>query len=100
MESAEAEFPLICSGQLDAPCKSGLGSNAGKPPGERRVPTIVYFGGGVSDEECERLTAAVSAKAPGARFVRVTRDEVLAAGAKGPQPDVIAKIFRDKAAGL
>lgn len=42
----------------------------------------------------------MSAKAPGARFVRVTRDEVLAAGAKGPQPDVIAKIFRDKAAGL
>lgn len=98
--SAEAELPLICAGQLDTPCQSGKGSNVDRPAGERRVPEIIYFGGVVSDEEVEKLTAAIQEKAPNARFVRIKREDVIAAGAPGPVPEVIAQIFRAKVASL
>ncbi|KAK1770694.1 hypothetical protein QBC33DRAFT_556171 [Phialemonium atrogriseum] len=98
--TAETELPLVCSGQLEAAAQSGLGSNAKLPAGERRVPSVIYLGGGVSDEDTAKLTAVVGEKAPGVRFIRVTRDEVLATGATGPVPEVIAKIFREKFASL
>lgn len=101
MADAETEFPLICAGQLEAAPKSGLGSNAGRPVGERRTPTVVYFGGGVSDQDVEKLSALVREKAPDIRFLRVTREEVIAAGAAaGPDAGVIAKIMREKMASL
>jgi hypothetical protein len=66
------------------------------------VPKAVFFGGGVPEEEFERVKRLVSERVGSdkVRFLRVTRDEVLAAGATGPNPDVIARLYREKVAGL
>jgi hypothetical protein len=70
------------------------------------VPRAVFFGGGVPEEEVERVQRLVrerqgnAAAGDGTRFLRVTREDVLAAGATGPDVEVIARIYRDKVAGL
>jgi len=62
------------------------------------VPVAVFFGGGFSDDEFEKIKAAVSAVNPGAYFLKVQKRDVLAAGSFGPNPDTIAKIYRKRLA--
>ena len=96
MATAETELPLICSGELNAVAASGLGSNATKPAAERVAPKVVFFGGDISDSDVEKLSTLVKAKAPEAIFVKVSKLDVLKAGGLGPNPDVIAKVYRKK----
>jgi hypothetical protein len=101
LPSAESELPALCAGELYATPSSGLGSNAGVPQSERRVPKAIFFGGGIPEEEMERVQQLVREKGGDAvKFLRITRDEVLAAGAAGPDPAVIAQLHRSKLAGL
>ncbi|KAG7283985.1 hypothetical protein NEMBOFW57_010343 [Staphylotrichum longicolle] len=101
---AVAELPPLCAGALDTPDSSGLGSNAALPAGERRVPRGIIFGGGVGDEDLERVMRAVRERVPeedgGVKVVRVTREDVLAKGATGPSAGVIGEVLREKLAGL
>ncbi|KAK0625494.1 hypothetical protein B0T17DRAFT_508480 [Bombardia bombarda] len=98
VEAAEAELPLICSGVLETNQSSGLGSNAGLPPLERRVPQAVIFGGGLPDDLVDRVKAAVLSKAPDVKPIQISREEIFAAGATGPDPEVIARLLRAKLA--
>lgn len=73
------------------------------PVGERRVPRGIIFGGGVGDEDLERVMRAVRERVPeenGVKVVRVTREDVLAKGATGPSAGVIGEVLREKLAGL
>lgn len=66
----------------------------------RKVPQAVFFGGGFSDDEYQKISAAVHARTPGVHMVKVQKRDVLAAGSIGPNPDTIAKIYRKKMAAL
>ncbi|KAK0636378.1 hypothetical protein B0T17DRAFT_480503 [Bombardia bombarda] len=100
--AALAELPALCAGDLETTPSSGLGTNAqASSPAARRVPKAIFFGGGgFSDDEFEKITAAVRERAPGVYFVKVQKRDVLAAGSFGPNPDTIAKIYRKKMAAL
>ena len=98
--AAEKELPAICSGDLETNPASGLGTNASIPPAERKVPKAIFFGGGFTDDEFEKLSAAVKARSPDVHFVKVQKRDVLAAGSFGPNPETIAKIYRKKMAAL
>ncbi|KAB5550908.1 hypothetical protein GE09DRAFT_1222725 [Coniochaeta sp. 2T2.1] len=109
LPTASTELPLLLSGALSTAPSSGLGSNASRAESERLVPKAVFFGGGVPEEEVELVQRLVleklgegegDGKEGGPKFLRVTREEVLAAGAKGPDPGVIAGIYRRKVEGL
>ncbi|KAB5576022.1 hypothetical protein GE09DRAFT_1215752 [Coniochaeta sp. 2T2.1] len=108
LSSASTELPLLLSGALSTAPSSGLGSNASRPESDRLVPRAVFFGGGVPEEEVQLVQRLVLEKLGldgakgegGPKFLRVTREEVLAAGAKGPDPGVIAGIYRRKVEGL
>jgi len=65
---------------------------------ERVAPRVVFFGGDVSDGDMNKITDLVKAKAPETSFVKVSKMDVLKAGGLGPNPDVIAKVFRKKMA--
>jgi hypothetical protein len=69
-----------------------------RPAGERVVPAVVFFGGDISDGDVEKLSGLVREKNPSARFVKVSKLDVLKAGGLGPNPDVIAKVYRKKMA--
>ena len=101
LETATSELPAVCAGNLESDPASGLGTNAGLPAAERKTPRAIIFGGGIPDDEVERVGEAVRA-GPGAgvRLVRVARQEVLDAGAEKPNPEVIVGILRGKLAGL
>jgi len=96
MATAETELPIVCGGDLSIAAASGLGSNATKPVGERIAPKVVFFGGDISDADVEKLSALVKVKAPDALFVKVSKLDVLKAGGLGPNPEVIAKVYRKK----
>ena len=93
---ALAELPAVFSGQLETAPASGLGTNATAPLEKRRAPQAVFFGGGFSDDEFDKIKAAVSAVNPNAHFIKVQKRDVLAAGSFGPNPDTIAKVYRKK----
>jgi hypothetical protein len=100
--AAETELPALCAGDLSTLPSSGQGSNAAKPESERRLPRVVFFGKFIGDEEYEHVTRLIVERAgPGkVQFLRVTNADVLAVGGSGPDPDVIAKIYRNKIAAL
>ncbi len=101
LEAAEAELPAICAGELATEPSSGLGSNAGLDVASRKVPRAIIFGGGIPDEEAERITKAVQARAPGVKPIRVLRDEVVAAGGTaGPDPEIIVKLLKEKLSSI
>ncbi len=58
----------------------------------------MLFGGDISDDDVSRVTAAIHARAPGVRSIKVSKLDVLKAGGLGPNPDVIAKVYRKKIA--
>jgi len=60
------------------------------------APKVVFFGGDISDSDVEKLSTLVKAKAPDALFVKVSKLDVLKAGGLGPNPEVIAKVYRKK----
>ncbi|KAK3321933.1 hypothetical protein B0H66DRAFT_638444 [Apodospora peruviana] len=98
VEAAEAELPQIFAGQLETEPSSGLGSNAGVPVAERKVPRALIFGGGIPEDQVKAISEAVLAKAPGAKPIHVTRQEILNAGAQGPNPEIITKVLKAKLA--
>ncbi|KAM7218278.1 hypothetical protein V8F06_006341 [Rhypophila decipiens] len=98
--AAEKELPAICAGEVEVAPSSGLGSNAHTAPAQRKIPQAIFFGGGFTDEEYDKIVAAVKARAPNCHFVKVQKRDVLAAGSFGPNPDTIAKIYRKKMAAL
>ncbi|KAK4162796.1 hypothetical protein QBC43DRAFT_265594 [Cladorrhinum sp. PSN259] len=101
LEAALAELPSLCAGELEISPSSGLGTNsATSDVSARKVPQAVFFGGGFTDEEFDKISAAVHARAPGVHMVKVQKRDVLAAGSIGPNPDTIAKIYRKKMAAL
>ncbi len=67
-----------------------------------RVPQVVLFGGKVTDAEYKEISHAVGGAAACASrlvtFVTIGKLDVLAAGAIGPNADVIARVFRKKMA--
>ncbi|KAK0712872.1 hypothetical protein B0T26DRAFT_677280 [Lasiosphaeria miniovina] len=100
LETAQAELPLICAGNLETEPSSGLGSNAGVPATERKVPRAIIFGGGIPTDEIQRVHDAVQAKAPEVKQIHLTRQDILDAGATGPDPEVIGRLLRQKLAEL
>ena len=64
------------------------------------MPRAILVGGAIPEGDFERLTEVVKGKAPSVSFFRVSREEILQAGAQGPDPAVIAKIYREKLASL
>ena len=98
MAAAEVELPALFGGNLQTANAAGLGSNAAKPADQRAVPQLVLFGGDIPDDEVNRVTAAIRAQAPTVRSVKVSKLDVLKAGGLGPNPDVIAKVYRKKIA--
>ncbi|KAK0720322.1 hypothetical protein B0H67DRAFT_486294 [Lasiosphaeris hirsuta] len=98
INTALTELPALFGGELDVLPASGLGTNATFPVEKRKVPQAVFFGGGFTDDEFEKISAAVKARAPGAYFIKVQKRDVLAAGSFGPNTDTIAKIYRKKIA--
>jgi len=97
-EAALRELPDLCAGDRSIAPSSGLGLNSSAQPDARQIPQAVFFGGGFSDDEFDKICAAVKAKAPAVHFIKVQKRDVLAAGSFGPNPDTIAKIYRKKMA--
>ncbi|KAH8893647.1 hypothetical protein GQ53DRAFT_840027 [Thozetella sp. PMI_491] len=100
LEAAEAELPLVAAGELDAVPASGLGTNATLPVAERKAPKAIIFGGGIPEDEVTKVTTAVQAKAPGAKFVRVTREDFENLGLQTPNPEAIVKILKEKLSSI
>lgn len=96
LEAAQTELPKLFAGDLETTPSSGLGSNADLPAAERKVPRALIFGGGVPEEQIKLITDAVLAKAPNAKVVHITRQQVLNAGGQGPNPEIIAKVLKAK----
>ncbi|KAL2017106.1 hypothetical protein VTK56DRAFT_2578 [Thermocarpiscus australiensis] len=112
-ETALRELPAACAGDNNntpppAPA-SGLGTNArAVDASARKAPQAVLFGGGFSDAEYEGIVRAVRERCGDPEhkhkqnktihFVKVQKRDVLAAGSLGPNPEVIARIFRKKLA--
>ncbi|KAK3949174.1 hypothetical protein QBC32DRAFT_220319 [Pseudoneurospora amorphoporcata] len=100
LPTALNELPALFAGDTSILPSSGLGSNTNLSPSERHVPTALLFGGGsLTDEEYEKIVAAVKEAIPGAegsgtpvQFIRVGKRDVIAAGSfTGPNPEAIAK---------
>ena len=103
METALSELPTLCAGDLATAPACDLGSNAALPEAERRVPKAIIFGGAFGEEDVETVMAAVTEKAGGKevpQVVRMTRADILAKGATGPNPGVIAEVLREKIGGM
>ncbi|KAM7192153.1 hypothetical protein V8F20_008988 [Naviculisporaceae sp. PSN 640] len=96
LESATTELPLLFAGEVTTEPSSGLGSNVGIPAEQRKVPQALIFGGGVPEEHVKAVTEAVLAKAPSAKPIHITREQVVSAGGQGPNADVIAKVLKAK----
>jgi len=77
-----------------------LGTNATLAAADRKVPRAVIFGGGVPDDQITQITAALKAKAPEVKAVHVSRDDILATGATGPDPELIGRLLREKLAEI
>ena len=94
-----SELPALCSGTPSPTSSpsSNLGSNASaSSPAEIKVPKAIIFGGGVSAADAEQVKEAVLAKNAEVKFVRLTREDMVAAGAEGPDPEVIGRLLKEK----
>jgi hypothetical protein len=94
--SAEAELPTVFGGDAGQDAASSLGSNATRQGTDRAVPKILLFGGDVADDEIEKVTGLVKEKSPNAVIIKISKLDVFKAGGLGPNPDVIAKVYRKK----
>lgn len=98
-DTAVAELPALCSGDMSVVPSTGFGTNAqAASEAERKVPQAIFFGGGFDDADFERISAAVKAANPNIHFIKVQKRDVLAAGSFGPNPETIAKVFKKKLA--
>ncbi|KAK3402514.1 hypothetical protein B0T20DRAFT_485119, partial [Sordaria brevicollis] len=108
LPTALAELPPLFSGDTSTPPSSSIGTNTSLPPSSRHVPTALLLGGSnLTDEEYDRIVAAIKEAVPGAegsgspvQFVRIGKRDVLAAGGVaggagailgGPNPETVAK---------
>ncbi len=64
------------------------------------MPRAIIFGGAYGDEDVESVMAAVRAEVEGVKVVRVTRADVLAKGATGPNVEIVSEILRERLGGL
>jgi len=118
-EAALNELPALCSGDLNAPLASGIGTNASAS--SKQAPRAVILGGRLADEDFDEITSAINNKAPSVRVVRITRDDMVKAGIPVPPPgqgppsgpppggpppggfpnaEVINKLMKDKLEGI
>ncbi|KAK4229256.1 hypothetical protein QBC38DRAFT_472980 [Podospora fimiseda] len=98
--TATSELPGICSGDHDIEPSSGLGTNAHRSAADREIPKAIIFGGGVSGDEAQAITQAVHDKVPEIKALHVTKQDILDAGAEGPNPEVISAVLRKKLVAL
>ncbi|KAK4213154.1 hypothetical protein QBC37DRAFT_180784 [Rhypophila decipiens] len=96
LDAAQSELPALFAGALETAPSSGLGSNANLPPTQRKIPQALIFGGGVPEEQVKSITEAVLAKAPSAKPIHITREQIVNAGGSGPNPDIIARVLKAK----
>lgn len=96
LAAVETELAPLLQGDKGVVPASKLGSNADRALSERKVPVIVFFAGAISPEDVGKVTEVVGKVAPGTPLVQATRDEVKLAGATGPDPEIIAKVLKQK----
>ncbi|KAK1783367.1 hypothetical protein QBC45DRAFT_129050 [Copromyces sp. CBS 386.78] len=95
LSTSLAELPSLCNGTFNQTPSSNLGSNASaSSPADLKVPKAVIFGGGVSPSDAEQVKEAVLKKNSEIKFVRLTREDMVAAGAEGPDPEVIGRLLK------
>ena len=93
---AAREFRAVLSGDLSQLPSSGLGSNVKRPETERRVPLCIGAGGGVPEEEFERMKREIGEVAD-VKFVKFKIEDVRATGHQGgPDPNILAPIMKRK----
>ncbi|KAJ2905540.1 hypothetical protein MKZ38_005184 [Zalerion maritima] len=97
LDTALAELPALFSGDAVKPA-SGLGTNAEAEVA--KVPKYLIFGAGLPAEDVAKATEAVTAKCPEAKFVQVNKEDMIAAGASGPDPKVISEVLKSKIAEM
>lgn len=96
--TAETELPALFGGDVESTAASALGTNATRSVTERGIPKILLFGGDIPDGDVDKITGLVKEKSPTTISVKVSKLDVLKAGGIGPNPDVIAKVYRKKIA--
>jgi hypothetical protein len=95
-----AELPAVFAGDSAVESSSGLGSNVERAAGDRLTPKILFFGAGIGPDDVAKVSAAIAATAPDAKFVLVKPEEIQAAGGQGPDLDVISKVLKEKFAAV
>ncbi|KAK3486695.1 uncharacterized protein B0T23DRAFT_231797 [Neurospora hispaniola] len=99
LSTSLSELPPLCTGTFSHLPSSNLGSNAtAATPADLKVPKAIIFGGGVSPSDAEQVKEAVLAKNPDIKFVQLTREDMVAAGAEGPDPEVIGRLLKERLA--
>ncbi|KAK3348244.1 hypothetical protein B0H65DRAFT_423967 [Neurospora tetraspora] len=100
LSTSLSELPALCNGTFSQGTpSSNLGSNAtASTPADLKVPKAIIFGGGVSPSDAEQVKEAVLAQNPDLKFVRLTREDMVAAGAEGPDPEVIGRLLKERLA--
>ena len=99
VDAGVSELPRLCAGDLSVTPASGFGANTkAASEAERQIPQAVLFGGSFSDDDFDKIQAAVKATNPNIHFIKVQKRDVLAAGSIGPNPETIAKVFKKKLA--
>ncbi|KAK3400480.1 hypothetical protein B0T20DRAFT_390373 [Sordaria brevicollis] len=90
LPSSLSELPSLCD-----PSSSSSGTAT-------KVPKAIIFGGGVSPSDAEQVKEAVLAKNPEVKFVRLTREDMISAGAapaaEGEKPDleVVGRLLKER----
>ncbi|KAK3346095.1 hypothetical protein B0T25DRAFT_571253 [Lasiosphaeria hispida] len=91
LAAALVELPKLASGDTSVVTERGTNS-----VGDKQVPVAIIFAGSLPADEVAQVKAAVAAKAPSAKLIQVTKDDVLATGATAPDPALIAKLYKEK----
>ncbi|KAK0725032.1 hypothetical protein B0H67DRAFT_569347 [Lasiosphaeris hirsuta] len=91
LAAALVELPKLAAGDLSVETTRGTNST-----GDKQKPVAFIFAGSLPADEVAQVKAAVTAAAPGAVLIQVTKDDVVAAGATAPDPALIAKLYKEK----
>ena len=107
IESAKRELPALLKGDLSILPVSGMGSNVGRVEEDRRVPMAIMCGGAIPKEEYEDLRQHIN-QTIGREVIwlKIYPEDVIKATGRtapppsGPDPRIIAAVFREKLAVL